>query len=153
MAKQMTNVSTYIGILFLFVVLVGGLTLLATETRLNDNSNLDNDSIEYIAALEGIDISEYQRTQSQQENSILITGNESAGNPKDDSLSFLFQKEKGFNIELTIKRIFGMPSFILVDLLRLPLNQWNWIINIIGWVLGLMITIAIIYLVTGRIDR
>lgn len=153
MGKKITNVETYLFILFGFAILVSGLSILGSELIQNDNANLDNDSIEYIATINGIDLSEYNSTIQDQENPVLITGNESSGNPKDDSLDFLFAKEKGFDIELTIKRIFGLPKFVLVDLLRLPLGQWGWLINIIGWLLGATVVIALVYFVRGLIDR
>lgn len=146
MERNMTNVETYLIILFLFAILAGAILYLGNELLLNDNANLDNDSISYIANLQGINISEYQASQENIESSILITGNESQGNPKDDSLEFLFAKEKAFNVEVLIKRIFGVPSFILVDLLRFNLNDWKWLINIIGWLLSIIITIALVNL-------
>lgn len=153
MAKQLTNVNTYIGILFLFALLVGGLTILGNELLENDNTNLDNTSVEYIATLNGINISDYQGEEDTQEDPILITGNGTQGNPKDESLEFLFAKEKGFSLELTIKRIFNLPSFILYDLLRLPKAEWSWITDIVGWLLGIVVVIAVVYFARGILDK
>jgi len=153
MAKSPTNVETYIFILFLFFVLVGGLIYLANETLTNENSNLDNDSIEYIANLNGINISEYRQTQAQQETPISLDPEYSEGTPKDNAIEFLFAKQKSNNIEVTIKRIFSLPSFIIVDLFRFPANDFKWLLDIIGWLLGLTVFIAIVYFVRGILNK
>jgi len=153
MAQKFTNIETYLVILFLFAILAGGIVYLGNELILNDNADLDNDSINYIANLQGINISEYKATQADLESTILINDNSSQGNPKDQSLDFLFAKEKGFDIELTIKRIFGLPSFILVDLFRFQLNDWKWIIDIIGWLLSITIVVALVYYARGIIRQ
>ena len=149
MVKSFTNVETYLIILFIFAALVTGLVAVANEFISNDNANPDNDSLNYIANLNGINLSESQASKADIETPVLANANFSQGSPKDEALDFLFAKEKGFRIELTIKRIFGLPSFILIDLLRFQLNDWKWLIDIIGWVLSLVIILALIYLARG----
>jgi len=158
MAQKLTNVYTFLGILFLFAILVISLMYLGKELVDNDNANLDNDSITYIAGLVGVDdanldtaLSRYTTSTDDQEESILVSDNTSQGNPKDYALDFLFAKEKGFSIEITIKRIFSIPSFIIVDLLRFNLNDFSWLINIFGWFIGIVILIAIVYWARGVI--
>lgn len=153
MAKKLTNVETYLIILFLFAILVSGLTWLGNEAAVNPNADLDNDSIEYIATLNGIDLSDYQQSESELESSILATGNYSQGNPKDESIDFLFAKEKGSKVELAIKRFFSLPSFIIGDLFRLPINNFKWLIDLFGWLVGLLIIIALVYFARGQINR
>ena len=144
MARKFTNVETYLMILFLFALLAIGIARLGLDLLQNDNAAFDNDSIEYIANLQGVDVSDYQATQQDVESPILITANQSQGNPKDFGLEFLLSKEKGFGIELVIKRIFSLPSFIIVDLLRFQLNDWKWVIDIVGWILTLLIIITLV---------
>lgn len=149
MTQKFTNVETFVAILFLFAILSWGILYLGNEVLTNSNSNLDNDSIDYIANLNGIDLDEYRASASTIQKPILITDNASQGNPKDEALDFLFAKEKGYNIELQIKRIFGIPSFIIVDLLRFDVGNWQWIIDIVGWFLSLSIIIAIVFFIRG----
>lgn len=153
MGKSLTNVETYLIILFIFILLVSGLIYLGNETIMNENANLDNDSMEYIANLNGINISEYYANKNDIETPVLGNLNYSAGSTKDDSLGFLLSKEKGFEIEIIIKRVLNLPSFIWGDLLRLPINEAKVFINIIGWILNLLIIIALIYFARGLINR
>lgn len=153
MVKSFTNVETYLGILFIFAILVTALIFLGNEILSNENSNLDNDSIEYILQLNGANVSDYATDIDDLENPILSNANYSQGSPKDEALDFLFTKEKGFKIEVIVKRIFNIPSFVIVDLFRLPLNNWKWLLDIIGWLLGLTVTITMIYFVRGLINK
>lgn len=149
MAKKFTNVETYLGIIFLFLILVFALQYLGAEVITNSNSNLDNDSIDYIANLNGINTSRYSVDKDDIEDPVLIAGNGSQGNPKDESLDFLFAKEKGFKIELIIKGIFSLPQVILIDMLRFQLNDWVWIISLFNWLYRILIIIALVYFVRG----
>lgn len=156
MAQKFSNVETYLIVIFLFAILSIGVMYLGRETINNPDSNLDNDSIAYIANLNGVDdinlnasLALYKATKSDEESSILVTDNSSQGNPKDYALDFLFAKEKGFPIEVAIKRIFNIPTFIIVDLLRFNVNDFSWLINLIGWLITLTITIAVIYFARG----
>lgn len=148
-AQKFTNITTYIVILGFIGLFSFGIYNLGTDVTNNDNANLDNDSILYIATLQtGMDIdelaSQYDVSRDEIEQYILKNENYSQGTPKDYSVEFQFVKQKGFNIENTIKNIYGFPSFLIGDVLRFPITAWNQIINLIGWFLFLSITIAII---------
>lgn len=153
MGKSPTNVETYLFYLFIFAVLVSGLVYLGNELIVNDNANLDNDSIEYIASLNGINISEYRQTQAALEASASLDPNYTQGTPKDHSIEFLYAKQKSSGIETTIKRIFRLPSYLIVDLLRLPANNFRWIIDLVGWILGFTVMIAIVYFIRGIVNK
>lgn len=139
----------YLIILFLFAGLVTGLVLVGNETLLNSNAALDNDSIEYIAGLQGVNVSQYGTNKDEIEQSILINQNFSQGNPKDQGLELQFAKEKGSGFEVYIKSIISMPSVILFDLLRFDKGSWNWIISILNWLWRILNIIAIYYFARG----
>lgn len=148
-AQKFTNVSTYIVLLAFIGLFSFGIFNLGGEVISNENSNLDNDSVLYITTLQtGMDIDElarqYDVSNAEIEEFILKNQNYSQGTPKDYSVEFQFVKSKGFNIENTIKRIYGFPSFLIGDVLRLPITAWNQILNLIGWFLLVVITLAII---------
>lgn len=149
MTKPMTNVSTYVGILFVFGLLITGLVLLSTETITNTSADLDNDSIEYISQLNGIDYGAFNVTRSDLENPNLFNANGTQGNPKDEAIDFLFAKEKGSNIELVIKGIFSVPEVVLYDLLRFSANDWDWLVQLLNWVWRILILIALVYFARG----
>lgn len=151
MGNKFTNVETYFIIIFLLVILVSAIIFLGEELIENDNANLDNDSLIYISNLSKTDLSEYQATRQEIEDPILVTGNTSQGNPKDQALDFLFGKGKGFPIEVAIKTIFSMPELIIVDLLRFNLNDWNWLISLFNWLYRFLVLIAVIYFARGII--
>lgn len=152
-AKLFTNVSTYVIILFLFLILVAGVRLLGNELLFNDNAALDNDSIDYIGNLQGINISKYQASKSDLEEPILTNLNYSQGNPKDESFDFQFTKEKGFKIEIIVKSIFSTPEVILFDLLRLNKGSWIWVIGFVNRLWRILLIIALVYFVRGLIDK
>ena len=152
MGQKFSNVETFLVILTLFAMLTIGMMYLGKDAIDNPNSNLDNDSVEYISNLVGVEdanlndsIALYKSTRNEQEKSILISDNISQGNPKDYALDFLFAKEKGFSIELIAKRIYDLPQYLIVDLLRYDLGDWEWFINIIVWFLVVIIIIAVVY--------
>lgn len=153
MAKKLTNVETYLIILFLFGLLVTGVLYMADEIRINDNSNIDNDSIEYIANLQGLNLSDYTATRKELEKSSVISANGSQGNPKDEALDYLQAKQSGFKIETIIKGVFNIPGFLINKMLRLDLSDWNWIIDIFNWTIWLLITLAATYYIRGLIDK
>jgi len=151
-AKVPTNVYFYLVIIFIFLIFITSIIFLGNELILNPNSNLNNESISYIADLQGINLSDYQIQKKQLENSILISDNESQGNSKDESLDFQFAKEKGLTIETTIKGIFSVPSLILYNVLKFDRNNWDWIVKILNWLWRLLIIIAIVYFARGIIS-
>ena len=149
MTKKFTNVETYLIVIFLFLLLIVGINQLGKEAILNENSNLDNDSLEYIANLNKINLSDYN-INSQDIISSSVTGvNESQGTPKDYSIEFFFAKQKGLTFEVTIKAILSLPEVLLIDLLRFNLNDWIWAINLFNWLYRLLIILAIYYLIRG----
>lgn len=147
--KQMSNIWTYLILLLLFGVLMTGIVQLGNDLVLNENANLDNDSIEYIAEVQGIDLSEFDVTSQEIESAILFTDNTSQGNPKDYSLEFQFARERGLPIENTAKQIFSVPSVIIYQVLRLPKNNWSWIVDVLNWFWRLAIIVALVYFARG----
>jgi len=151
MTQRFSNVETYLAIAFLFAILTAGVVYLGNEVLTNDNANLDNDSIEYIANLNGIDLDEYRASSSDIQNPIILSGNESEGTLRDEALAFLFAQEKSYDVEIAIKRVFGIPSFIIVDLLQFNVGDFEWIIDIMGWFISLSILIALVNYLRGVI--
>lgn len=149
----MTNVYSYLIIMFIFFIGISAIVILGNELKDNENSNLDNDSLVYIYSLNGINYSQYTADKEQIEKSILFNDNSSQGNPKDEGLEFLFVKEKGSTIEIIIKGIYSLPQTILSDIFRLPFGDWSWIIDILNWLWRLSILIAVIYFVRGIIEK
>lgn len=144
MPKELDNVKTYFGIIFIAFLAITGIILAGNETGNNSNSNLDNDSVDYILGLQGINRSDVARNPSYQEASLLVNENFTQGNPKDYALDFQFAKEKGITFENSVKLIFSLPSTVLFDVLRLPRVSYEWIIDLLGWLLGLLVGIAVI---------
>jgi len=85
----------------------------------------------------------YNVTEKEVENTILSNRNRSGGTPKDYAIEFLFVTEKGYSVENMIKEVYSIPSTILF-LFRLPVQNWKWIIDIIGWMLFFTIILALI---------
>lgn len=148
-----TNVYTYVIILFLLAVGIGSLKILSSDAIQNSNANLDNDSIDYIFSLNNLNYSQYQADSADLENPILLTDNSSQGNPKDESIDFLYAKEKGSKIENVIKGIFTVPKIILIDVFRFNLGDWRWIITILNWLWSILITVALVYFIRAVLDK
>lgn len=151
--QAMTNVYTYLIIIFIFIILTTGLIYMGNELISNSNANPDNDSIEYIAQIQGINLSEYRAEREALEKLVSTNENYSQGNPKDEALDFQFAKEKGNSVELVLRTVFNFPSRLLVDILRLPLNNWKWLIDIVVWLLGLTVGVAVYYFIRGLATR
>jgi hypothetical protein len=168
MGKSWTNVETWLGILFVFALLVGGLVAVGNDILLNPNSNLDNDSIDYIASLQGVNatqfqassnpntpniISQYQKNITSIQTSATQSGNNTQGTSKDYSLEFFWAQDKSASFEAIIKTTFNIPSYILGTLFRLPVNNFSWILNILGWLMGLLILMSVIFFIRGIITQ
>jgi hypothetical protein len=168
MGKSWTNVETWLGVLFIFAVLVGALVMVGNDILLNPNSNLDNDSIDYIASLQGVNASQFQASTNPNTPQVIVqyqsnissiqssvTGNENntQGSPKDYSLEFFWAQDKSAGFEAIIKTIFNVPSYLLGTLFRLPIQSFSWILNILGWLMGLLITISVIFFIRGIITQ
>jgi len=150
MAKKLTNVETYLGILFLFGVLIAGLTLLSLEILSNDNSNLDNNSKNYISNLTKINVTYYE-TDSDDLISPTLLGTNNSGNPKDESLDYLKAVEEATKLEKIIKNILYLPKYILIDLLKFNMGDWTWLLSVLNFLYWLSIIIALIYFARGII--
>lgn len=153
MSKEMTNIKSYIIILFIAFVGITAIIYTGNEAAANENSNLDNDSIEYIANLQGIELPDTNISSSDIEMSALFNTNTSQGNPKDEGLDFLFAKEKGLSLETAAKAIFLLPGFLIQDLLRLPYQSWEWVVHLLNWMWWLLLIVAVVYFARGIIDK
>jgi len=153
MAKKLTNVETYIGIVFIFFIIITALIYLGNEVKDNTNAKLDNNSIVYIAKLKGtnatLELQKYNVDSGDVKESLIVSSNASQGNPKDQALEFLYSKEKSYDYEVIIKVIFQLPQTV-IELFGFELNDWKWITNWLNWVFDLLIGLAILYLITGR---
>lgn len=148
--KQFTNLYAFIIVLIIFAGFMTYLVEAGNELLGNSNARLDNDSREYIAQLNGTNLSDFDSTTRKNvEDPILSNLNISQGNPKDFALEFQFAKEKGSKIELFARSIFLMPGVILYDLMRLDRGAWGKLVVILNgfWVLALII--ATIYFARG----
>jgi len=148
--KTLDNLSTYIIILFLVGMLIAGVKFLGVELINNDNSILDNNSIDYIADINGVNLSYYDTSREDIDRPIYIKGNTTQGNPKDYSLEFQFAKEEGLSIENKIKAIYNTPDLLLFKILKLPRSDWDWIVNIVIWLFAISLTISLILFARGN---
>lgn len=145
-----TNVWFFIGVLFIFSLFIGGIQQIGSsllERDLSGQISLSNDSVTYATELLRINTSSYRATKEQLEDPITYNENESEGTPKDFSIQFFFAKERATGITGTIKNIYNLPSYILYTILQLPQTEFTFIVSTIIWLLGLAVTISIVYFI------
>lgn len=129
---------------FLTIIILNGNSLMTSTTAI-----LDNDSEVYILQLNGINLDDFNNTAGDLEYNPALSDNGS-GNPKDYALDFFFGKEQSLEVSPITKQIFSYPSLLLVDVLRLPLNDWRWAIDWIVWILKFAGLVALVYFIRNR---
>ena len=152
---SMTNLYTFFIILFVFIIIVLGIQKLGADLLTNDHANLDSKSIDYIASINGIDLSQYNKSGSELYSSEVNVDNNSGSAIKDFSLEYFFAREKSKSFEgrLGKKTLFKIPERTAITLLGGNKGDFGWIFNALNWFIWIALSIAIVYFIRGIITR
>lgn len=145
------NVWTYLIVLFVVVIFIAGVQYSGRDLIQSNQTNLDNDSLLYILQVNNVDVSNFTSSQSVQEDPLTFDPDQGAKNPKDYALDFLYAKEKFTGVINGAKLVFNVPSVIVYTIFRFNAQQFSWVLNILGWLLGLILLIAGVFIVRGLI--
>lgn len=151
MANSLTNVSTYFIIITLSLIFIGGSVAVSRELLTHSEAELDEDSIIYGSGIIGIDMSGYNVSEADIEESVV--GNVSGATTQDFSADFLFGRSKTTGVINQIKGVFNLPKTFLVRYLRLKEDGWEWVYQSINWLLWISIVVAGIYFARGILER
>jgi len=147
--KSNTNVYWYILLAFIVVIFVGAMQTYSGEMLSNPDINMSDEDLEYNLKIQGIDISDYEVTQTNIENNDAITSsNETGSTAKDNALEFFYSRSIASKIGIFVKGVYSFPSFI-VTLLNIPENSIAWFITTLNWFWRTLIILAIYYLIRG----
>jgi hypothetical protein len=144
MSKNLTNISTLIFLGAIFAIFITLIINLGQDVLLNDNSNLDDESILYIAEINGADTSKFD-IEAKNESDLSL--NPSGGTNKDFAIEFFDSQDKYNTIKSYSYAIFYAPSFLIEKVFRIDVGQYTWILNIIAAVIWVMIFLAGYYLI------
>ena len=138
--------------IIILVFIVGFFLLLikegAKELDSNPNANLSEDSQEYVNDLLNRETNlDESRFDDRVEDPLQNT---SKDNKYDFSLEFNFIKKKVEGFKNFFYMILNIPETVLVDILKLPLNDYKVYVNIIDWLFNIMVSMAIIAYIRGR---
>jgi len=151
---KLTSTWSLVIIVFVFILFVSALGYMAdifTDKNVKGDINLTTDSLEYIIQIKNLtgdgntNISNYKPTEEELKDPVLFSTNESSGNLKDYAIEFYTTKEKGSSVRSKIQALFSIPSKTWA-LLRIPTGNLSWFIDIVGWLLGIVIILALINL-------
>lgn len=151
MSKQMTNIWTYVIILFIAVFFISAIQTVVYELRYNSNLDMSDEDKEFTNTIIGINLSNYSDKNSSTLENIDINdiNNDTGSTTKDTALEFFYSRSLAGKIKLTIGGIFTLPGFFL-KLMRIPENNSLKIfISFINWLWSIGLLIAIYYLVKG----
>lgn len=145
--KSETNVWWYIILTFLLVLFVSAIQIYTASLLENPNANVND--LEYIFAINNIDLSEFNTTVEEiEKGESNPTGNETGSQSKDFALEFFYARAQASKIENVVKNVFRFPEFVVI-LLKIPYGAVSWIINILNWFWRFALLVAIIYFIRG----
>lgn len=150
--KSLMNVYALAGIIFvvvLFIVMIKTLGGYWLEKDLEGDISLTNDSIDYLGQINKINTTKYHATKEQLEDPIVGTGNATGGNTKDFALEFFWSQEKYGGLINFAKTVYDLPSLVIVDIFRLPAEDFRWLIDTVVYFLTIVILIMALYIIRG----
>ena len=151
MAKSSTNAWTYVTIITLLVIFISTLQSFITDIANNPEVELSEDTLEYIARINRINLTEYTATSSELETDDSDNSNNATGSQqKDFALEFFFARTQEKKITNFIKNIYSFPGYVLI-LLNAPVESVSWIIEIFNWFWRLGLIFSAYYFIRGVI--
>ena len=154
---KLANMWTVVLIVFFGIFFLSALSYTAgilTDKNVAGDINLSEDSLSYIVDINNLtsegstNVEDFKPTKEELEDPILFNTNESSGNEKDFAIEFYTTKEKGSSIRGKVQAFFEIPQKTF-RLLRIPTGEAGWIIDIIGWISGIIMLLAAINLWKG----
>ena len=154
---KLANTWTIVIIVFVFMLFLSGLAYTSSilvDKNVAGDINLSESSLSYIADINNLtgdgstDVADFKPTKEELEDPILFNTNESSGNEKDFAIEFYTTKEEGSSIREKIQTIYEIPQKTF-RLIRIPTGDLGWFIDIVGWLLGIIMILAMINLWKG----
>jgi hypothetical protein len=127
---------------------------MGVEADESTHSSLSVSSIDYLVEIGvsdknisagGIDNSIYDETQAG-----ALSG-ESGGNENEFSLDFNFGRRKASGISATLYKVLSVPEYIVLDLFKLPRNNFKWIVDIFDWLWRIALFWAVVAFIRGKL--
>lgn len=141
------------------IVLLGLLTTIffvfATQLSTNENSNLDDESVLYIAEnngfeVEGKNFTQEILTQAEIESSFYATDSNTTSTSKDDALEFLYYREKSVKWRSLVNTAYNAPAYF-IGVFNLDLFEWSIVNNALSLLIWGIIFFVIYKIIRGLI--
>ena len=142
---------TFVVILLLVGIVVGIIYYMGIEASNTPHAELSTSSEAYLTEITanssalGFDTSMYG------ENQAGALAGEGGDNKNEFALDFNFGRRKANGISATIYKVLNVPEFLVVDLFRLPVNNFKWIVDIFDWLWRICLFWAIVAFVRGKL--
>ena len=154
MSKSFTDVYTYFVLFFIFAAFMWAILSLGgvlTSRASEGNINMTPTTLTYINQIKNnpnFNLTDYQTNKKQQQDGVVYKTNSSEGTPKDFSIEYFESKERASGFENKLKRVYTMPSTILV-LVGFPKSEFKGFIDTLFWFMGFAIALGIYWMFRG----
>lgn len=146
----MKKVYPILVIVLIFGIFTLGWQIVGQELALNPNTNLNNESIVYIATYSGYREARFDENELDTSSQVVTEPeNVSGKSTVDFAQEYLESKTEGKKITGYVKTIVNMPEFF-VGAFNLNVAQWSPYLIILGTFLSLATFIAIYLLIRGQ---
>lgn len=145
---------TYVIVVFIFVLFIGGISALVKDLIASPTTNLDTKSVAYANRITGIDTSNYVPSAAQMQQNYVIGDkniNSTSSNAKDFSIEYYDAQKRTDELQtkVGIGLIYSMPERVLVTLLGAPKTEFQWMLDTINWFFWVAMGIAVYLFIRG----
>lgn len=147
----MTNVWTYVLIIFIAVLFITALQTLLGELLTSSNLDMSDDDINFTGQIMGIDLASYSKNKTElEEGGSDVTGDHTGSQLKDNAIEFFYSNTIAGRIGSTVKLIFTLPEFFM-KLLKIDISNILVFVNILNWLWSIGLLLSTYYLIRGAV--
>jgi hypothetical protein len=142
---------SFIIILLIVGIVVGLIYYMGIEVSNSPHAELSSSSEAYLTEITsnssalGFDTSIYGEKQDG-----ALSG-EAGDNKNEFALDFNFGRRKANGISSTIYKALNVPEFIIIDLFKLPKNNFKWVVDLFDWLWRIFMFWAIVAFIRGNL--
>jgi hypothetical protein len=128
---SLTNPMTLLIVVVVFGLLTFAFFNFARQLSTNDNNNLNDESIIYIATHNGFEIEDKQigegiLSEEDLESAFYVQGGNATSSDKDQALEFLYYREQSIGWRGIANSIYNFPTYV-ISTVGLDLQEWAFV--------------------------
>jgi hypothetical protein len=154
--NAITNPMVILLILVVIGIFTFGFFKFSSELSLNDNNNLNDESIIYIAENNGFKINELNFSQNiltkeELENSFYAQEKNGTVSDKDYALEFLYYRGESVSWRGLVDSLYNLPAYTIRGL-GLDLTSWAFVVNGLNMIIWAIIFFIVYKIIRGIIE-